>query len=254
MPAQALTEHLGAPMGAEFRLTRNLLGDRATELLRDAIVRGQIKPGDKLREHRVAESLGVSRAPARDALIRLEKEGLVVSRSTGRYVVDLDERDVRELYQVRLALETKAVELATQHACPLNAAALEAKVQEMGAAVADHDSVVFARNDIETHRLLWSQAENRHLYTILSSMAGLMFMFIARHAENYDWDETLQYHRDLVACVSSGDVDAACRSIARHIEQAYSRSLRLLQQESRYAAEVAPMRALRTAEGPDLRA
>src|SRR5207249_8524626 len=70
---------------------RNLLKDRAMDLLRDHIVSGRIPAGAKVVERDVAQLLGISRAPVRDALIQLETEGLVVSKPSGRYVIELSE-------------------------------------------------------------------------------------------------------------------------------------------------------------------
>ena len=71
----------------ELRLDRNSLKEQSTELLRSYIISGRIPPGTKLAERELADLLGVSRMPARDALMDLEREGLVVSRPNGRYVI-----------------------------------------------------------------------------------------------------------------------------------------------------------------------
>lgn len=210
-----------------FKLERSLLKDQATELLRDCIISGQIPPDTKLVEREVAELLGTSRAPARDALIELEKEGLIVTKSNGRHVIELSERDIRELYQVRLALEKLAVELAIQNASPENRTALLTKLQEMKEAVARNDYSAFTMNDVEMHRLIWVQANNRHLLKALNSMVGPIFMFVARHAKCCDWNETLELHEDLVTCVNSGDVRMVLKSIERHLDNALHRSLRV---------------------------
>ena len=102
-------------MGDQSRLGRVFLKDQVNELLRDMIISGRFPPGTKLIEREVADNLGVSRAPVRDALLQLEREGLLVSKPNGRYVIELTEHDIRELYQVRNALEKLAVELVTQN-------------------------------------------------------------------------------------------------------------------------------------------
>ncbi len=97
-------------------LGRVFLKDQVNDLLRDMIISGRFPPGTKLIEREIADYLGVSRAPVRDALLQLEKGRLWLSiNRNGRYVIELSERDIRELYQVRNALEKLAVELATQN-------------------------------------------------------------------------------------------------------------------------------------------
>ncbi|MEA3334675.1 MAG: GntR family transcriptional regulator [Chloroflexota bacterium] len=210
------------------RLERTLLKDQATELLRSYITGGHFAPGTKLVEREVADLLGISRAPARDALMQLEQEGLVISKPNGRYVIELSERDVTELYQVRLTLEMLAVELAAKNTNPKNRSALLAKLAEMEQAVAEKDSDSYTHSDLEMHRLIWHQANNCHLVNVLDSMLGPIFMFVAWHAGAYDWNKTLDLHVDLVQCINSGDPQTAKESLAHHTENALNRSLRML--------------------------
>ena len=207
-------------------LARKSLKDQAIELLRDYIVGGSIPPGTKIVEREVADLMGISRAPVRDALMELEKEGLVVTKSSGRYVIELTEKDVRELYQVRLALERLAAELAAQNTCPENCAALTAKLEAMRAAVDQGDRSKHVAADVEMHWLVWKQADSEHLLRMLSSMVGPVLMFVANNADEYDWQETLALHEDLAESVNSGEAVAAAKSIEQHLDNALQRSLR----------------------------
>lgn len=208
-----------------IRIERQLLKDRGFEVLRHHIVSGQIRPGTKLVERDVAEMLGVSRAPARDALIQLEKEGLVVSGPDARYVIELDERDVRELFQVRLALEQLAVKLATENGCEENRAALLVVSEKMEEATKHNDHDAFGQADLEMHRLIWSQAENRHLHRALQAMLGPIFMTVAHSTERSHWQETLQSSHELIDHINSGDVQAALTCMARHLNIGLERAL-----------------------------
>jgi len=227
MSDNSLSTFLSIADGRRPRLVRNSLKEQTIDLLRDDIVRGRIPPGTKLVEREVAELMGVSRAPVRDALMELEKEGLVETRAHGRYVIQLSERDVQELYQVRLALEALAVRLAARHTCPENRTALLEKLEAMREAVARKDRAGHVRGDVEMHWLLWQQADNRHLFKMLGSMIGPVFMFVANNADAFDWQETLELHEELVACVNAGDEKAAAESMVRHLDNAISRSLRV---------------------------
>ncbi len=224
----------GQPLG-QAKLKRSLLKDQAIDLLRDLIIGGRLPPGSKLVEQEIAHELGISRAPVRDALLELEKEGLVVSRPNGRYVIELTERDIRELYRVRLAAEKLAVELAAQNCCPENRAALNAKLEEMRQAVANHDRDAYVKSDVETHWLIWHQAQNPHLFRMLHSILGPVFMFVANNAEYFDWHETLALHEDLVRCITDGDGRAAAESIERHLDNALQRSLLALKRPAKAA-------------------
>lgn len=211
-----------------MKLLRVSLKDQAADVLRDQIISGEILPGSKLVEREVAELLGISRAPARDALMQLEKEGLVVSKLDARYVIELTERDIRELHAIRLVLERLAVDLAAQNTNARNRAAQNAMLKKMEDSIANRDAGAFARADVEGHTLVWEQAGNLHLKNTLHSMIGPIFMFMANSAEYYDWNETLELHRDLVKCINAGDREAAQASIERHLQNSCERSVGVL--------------------------
>ena len=211
------------------KVDRRSLREQAIELLREYIVSGRIPPGTKLVEREVADLMGISRAPVRDALRELESEGLVVTRSGGRYVIKLTQQDVRELYQVRLVLERLAVELAAQHRSPERDAALNVRLEAMRAAVVQRDRSKHIAADVEMHWLVWRQANNRYLLRMLSSMIGPIFMFVANNAGAFDWHETLALHEEMAASVIACDAQLAAQSIERHLDNALQRSLKVFQ-------------------------
>jgi DNA-binding GntR family transcriptional regulator len=223
----ALSIVFGVDADDQPRIERSLLKDQAIEVLRDHLVSGRIPPGTKLVERELASLLGISRAPVREALLELEKEGLIVTKSNGRYAIRLTERDVRELYQVRLALERLAVELAAQNTCPENRAALNAKLEAMREAVAKQDREIHVTADVETHWLIWRQANNDHLFRMLSSMIGPIFMFVANNADAFDWHETCALHEELVSRINDGDVRGSVTSLDLHMDNALHRSLQV---------------------------
>ncbi len=212
------------------KIEPSFLKDQAIELLRNQIVRGDLPPGTQLVERELAAQLGISRIPVRDALNELQKEGLIVTRSNRRFIIELDERDVRELYQTRLVLEKLAVELAARNTSPENRRALLMEQQEMKAAVDRKDARAYVQSDVDTHRLIWQQADNRHLLKTLNSMIGPIFMFVAGNAGAFDWNETVGLHQDLIAAINAGDVPVAVSSIEDHIASALHRSLKILAQ------------------------
>ncbi|MBZ0297855.1 MAG: GntR family transcriptional regulator [Anaerolineae bacterium] len=218
-----------APLdGFALKLDRVSLKDQAADLLRESIISGKVEPGSKLVERKVAEMLGISRAPARDALMQLEAEGLIVSKPDARYVINLTEQDIDQMHQVRLVLERLAVDLAAQNTNPANQEHQLAALRQMEAAVANEDHGAFARADLQGHTLIWQQANNQHLEKSLLSMMGPIFMFMANAAEFYDWRETLELHRDMVCWINAGERARACQSIERHMENSRQRALGVL--------------------------
>jgi DNA-binding GntR family transcriptional regulator len=222
-----MTQSLRALADQELTFERTFLKDQIIDLLRDQIIQGHIAPGTALSERELARLFGLSRIPVRDALQQLEAQGLVVTRSTGRCVVELTKRDVRELFRVRRALEQVAVELAAQNITPANHDALLAELDKMKDAATRGDAAAFTACDVEMHRLVWQQADNGHLLRALDAIIGPVFMFVARNAVHYDWNETLDLHQELVACIGAGDVGAARDSIERHLQNSEERALQV---------------------------
>jgi DNA-binding GntR family transcriptional regulator len=210
------------------KLDRNSLKDQSTELLRNAIISGRIPQGTKLVERELADLLGISRMPARDALMDLEREGLVVSKLNGRYVIELGKEDVQNLLQVRLELEKLAVTLAAQHTSPAYCVALEANLQKMREAIAQNNRNAYVKSDLEAHELIWQQAHNPYLLKMLNSIVGPIFMFIASHTEfQTNWHETLQMHEDLANAICAGNPARAVQSIEEQLENSRQLSLRV---------------------------
>jgi len=207
------------------KLDRSTLSTQAAELLRDAIIRGRIPPGTKIVERKVAEMLDISRAPARDALMMLEKEGLVISRPDARYVIELTERDVNEMHQVRLALEILAIDLAAKNSNETYQKIQIETLKLMEDAATKKDREAFSRADLEGHALIWKQSENRNLEKTLRTMIGPIFMFMATATEYYDWHVTVELHQDMVRCINSGDREAAKESMVRHMENSRNRAI-----------------------------
>ena len=99
----------------------------------------------------------------------------------------------------------------------------------MQQAVARQDRSAYVRNDIEIHRLIWSQANNPYLFDLLRTLTGPIFMFVADNANVIGWDEAFELHEDLIGSINAGDVRVALENVERHIEDALYRSYRVFQ-------------------------
>jgi DNA-binding GntR family transcriptional regulator len=241
--------HLPGIQGQDMRLDRNLLKDRAAETLRDHISSGRIPEGTKLTEREVSRLLGISRMPARDALMILEAEGLILSRPDGRYVIELSEKDVRDIHVLRWTLEGLAVRLAAANCLAAgnggaancsagNGSAgdvLLARLDDLEAAAQDGDPSVVTRRDMALHRAIWNLAENPHLLRVLDSVLGAIFVLCdrARVHGPYDVENMLVEHRKLVDLIVEGEGEGAAQAIESHLRNALQASLRALSDRAR---------------------
>lgn len=227
------------------------LVDRVYLRLRSAIHEGILSPGERLVERQLADRLGVSRAPVRDALHLLEQDGLVASTGRrGLMVATLSAQDAWEVYSLRAELEAMALRLATVRATPEAIAELETIVAEMHERCEEGDAHMLATLDMRFHeaacrasghsRLLWA-------WTAMSRQIQLLLHVDTRVAEAQYQDVSglPARHERLLEAIRNGDADAA-ESLARaHIDAVAERVIAVLR-----AAEALRQRAVADAETP----
>lgn len=212
------TEALGA-------VTPRSVVDDVTDRIRRAIVLQQFAPGQKLREDELAERLGVSRGPVRDALTTLAAEGLV-ERVARRYtaVAQLSGKDLEEVYSLRQSVERLAVEWACRAARTEDLDAMDAIVAAFGALPAKRVTpAVAADYDIQFHDALCQAAHHDRLAGVWKGLRSQIYMFLlSRNAlpSDYlgDWQAN---HARIAALVRARDARAAVDFVERHIEMAY---------------------------------
>lgn len=227
---QRLSNVLDIP-GEDAALGRTLLSERAAETLRNYISSGRVPEGTKITEREVSTLLGVSRVPAREALKILEAEGLVVTRSGGRYVTTLTEKDVRDLYVLRRNLETLAIRLAVQNASEEDLLEMSARMADLEEAATSGDSNEWVRCDMALHRSIWQASGNAYLLKILDSVLGAIFVLADRERiqNNRGGTRGIKTHRKLVDLVSAGKAEQASEEMEHHLARAMENSLKTFQ-------------------------
>lgn len=211
---------------------RRVLTDDVVDAIRSAILAGKIPPGSRLIEEDLAMSLKVSRGPVRQAIFRLQQEGLVVHEPhRGATVCEVSEDDVADIYSLRLALERLAVEHAGRKGATGDFAAVEAVLDRFRAtprARITRRSV--ADLDIDFHDAIFRAAGSRRLYRAWETLRSQLMMFLMlRDALPDDYLDT--WHRDhlaLLETIRAGDAAAADAMIIEHVEGARQRLLATL--------------------------
>lgn len=214
------------------QLTRISLRDQAYALIRQWIITGRLAPGTPVSERSIAEQLGVSRAPIKDALLRLTREGFVVARPDGRYVNDLGPEEIEQVYLVRERLECLAAELAARNASPSRTSALRAKIEEYRSACQAKDLDAFVTVDVDIHTMIWEQAGNPYLLNALNCIAAPTFMHVANCSRFVDeqWSAPLREHEEIVRLIAEGDAAGAGEAMVGHVRSAYARTIRALRE------------------------
>lgn len=194
--------------------------------IREAILDGVLAPDTWLREVALSEALGVSRTPVREALNRLEEEGLVARTSgVGAQVTRLSFEDMSAVYQVRGSLESLAADYATRQARAEHLAQFHALQDRMTAATKADDIEAFSRANVEFHHLLSVAANNAYLSRLLSTVEVAIRRFGTRSLSQQRMNDVLGEHAAIIDAMVAGDAERAGEAAAAHASRARTSTL-----------------------------
>lgn len=204
-------------------------GELAYTQMLNALRDGQYQPGDRLREVEVAERLSLSRTPVREALRKLESDGIVEHRPRiGAVIRKLSQPEVVELYEMRLVLERTAAQMAAKHAGPAELDALCDLNEKIGAAT-DNPQTASALNQ-KFHKGIYLATRNRFLLDAARALNNALLLLgpttladPARIRVVYD------QHQQILSAISKGDADAAGEAARTHLETSLRHRLMVMQ-------------------------
>jgi DNA-binding GntR family transcriptional regulator len=184
------------------------LRHRIVEIIRQAITSGDLGPGDRVVELRLAKQLGVGNTAVREALFELERAGLVTRiPNKGSFITKMTWEDAQQIFRVRKELESLAAELALERISAADLAMLQGFVDGMRTAAETSDFERFYQNDLEFHRTIWRLAQNRYLASILETLVVPLFaFFLIRTRLDYRVDllGSAQRHHQLLDTIRDG--------------------------------------------------
>lgn len=199
-------------------ISRTVLREQVKDLLLQRIASGELKPGDRIVETRIASELGTSQAPVREALRDLELLRLVESEPfKGARVRGFGNAELVEVYPVRAALEELAAKEATKRLAG-DVSALEAEVDAMRDAARRGDTTALVRHDIAFHRLVVESAGNPILEQCWKSLGVEGPITITLYGTSVEPGEAAELHAPLLDAIRSGKPGAAGRAARRHVE------------------------------------
>ncbi len=201
-------------------------GEAAYAALVSALRGGAFEPGDRLREEDVAERLGLSRTPVREALRRLENDGIVEHRPRiGAVIRSLSHTEVVELYEMRMVLERTAAEMAAKHGSVAEFDALD-DLNDQIEAERDAPAIGAAINQ-DFHRGLYLAGRNRFLMEAARALNNsLLLLGPTTYTDTARIDVVVRQHRDIVAALREGDAEAAGAAAEAHLQTSLRHRLR----------------------------
>ncbi|MDX3576326.1 MULTISPECIES: GntR family transcriptional regulator [unclassified Streptomyces] len=200
--------------------------ERVLGALRQEIIAGSLRPGDRLVERELAERFGVSRVPVREAIRALVAEGFVLFETPRRTVVrPLSPTDVNELFELREALEVYAAGLAATRATPEDLAELRELLTRAASATEAGDAETITDINTRFHDRLLAMAGNTLLISVMEPVAGRLQWLTRR---NEEWPQLLTEHQELYDAIASGDPDRARTHALHHVQANYRSTVRRL--------------------------
>jgi DNA-binding GntR family transcriptional regulator len=214
-------------MPKDRRIQQPSLVRMAAETIREMVLSGELRPGDRLVEERLTEELGISRPPLREALRLLEQEGLLLSMPRrGVIVTPLSAQDVYEIFTLRTTYERMAIELGVPCKDPELLARCHRAINAMVQAAKAEDRGQFVRSSFEFHVSVVGLARHRRLEDAYRGLSLQLQIYIAantraREQRNESLDENIERHRRLLAAVERGNREDVLAELTNHGDRTF---------------------------------
>lgn len=195
------------------------LRDVVFNTLREAILKGELKPGERLMELQLASKLGVSRTPIREAIRMLEQEGLAVTvPRKGAEVAKMTEKDMEDVLQIRKVLDELAVGLACDNIEESDLEKLHVALKNFEDSTRGHDVKKIAQADVEFHDVIYQAANNPKLVNILNNLREQIYRYRVEYLKNETIYPTLiQEHEEIFDCLKRKDRAEVIRVMSYHV-------------------------------------
>ena len=195
------------------------LRDVVFNTLRQAILKGELEPGERLMEIQLADRLGVSRTPIREAIRKLELEGLVIMvPRKGAEVARITEKDLNDVLEVRCALEELAVELACKKITKAQADELEATLATFKVAIHGKNLTEMAEMDEKFHMVIYEATGNTRLIQTLNNLREQMYRYRVEYLKDKDvFGKLVVEHESIAKNILESNIELAKNNVKDHI-------------------------------------
>lgn len=196
------------------------LRDVVFNTLRQGILTGELKPGERLMEIHLANRLGVSRTPIREAIRKLELEGLVTMvPRRGAEVSSISKEDVQDVLEVRRTLDTLAVGLACVRMTPEDKQRLWEANVEFEKTTKTKDATTIAQADVKFHDVILMATGNNRLVQMVNNLAEQIYRYRLEYVkDSRNHKQLIEEHERICECINRGDKEGAEQAIQTHID------------------------------------
>lgn len=196
------------------------LRDVVYNTLRQAILRGELRPGERLMEIQLANKLGVSRTPVREAIRKLELDGLVLMiPRKGAEVADISEKSLKDVLEVRKALEELAVQLTCEKISKVQIAELKQAAEEFKKILKSNDITQIAEADVRFHDVIYMATDNQKLIQLLNNLREQMYRYRVEYLKRPEvYPQLIQEHEEIIRQIERREKERAADITCRHID------------------------------------
>lgn len=196
------------------------LRDVVFNTLREAILRGDLKPGERLMELQLAEKLGVSRTPIREAIRMLQQEGLAVTvPRRGAVVAKMTEKDMEDVLQIREALEILAVKLASEKMTSEQIDQLNDRLKAFEEALETKKIKLIAQADVDFHDFIYMAAENPRLVAMLNNLREQIYRYRVEYLKDHkNYPRLIEEHKQIIIGLQRHDKEYVIEVMKKHVD------------------------------------
>lgn len=196
------------------------LRDVVFKTLRQAILTGELKPGERLMEIHLADRLGVSRTPIREAIRKLELEGLVTMiPRRGAEVAQISASNLKDVLEVRQALDALGVELACERITEEGLKELKEACDYFAKVTSTKDATVITKADVALHDVIIAATGNERLQQMISNLSEQMYRYRFEYIKDSSYHALLiEEHRRIYESIAARDKESAVKEIQQHID------------------------------------
>ncbi len=211
------------------------LRDVVFKTLRDAILRGNLKPGERLMEMHLAEELGVSRTPIREAIRMLEQEGLAITiPRKGAQVAGMTEKDLYDVLEIRDALDELAVSKACEKVNKKSLSKLAEAMRDFEKSVASGNVRAIVSSDEQFHDVIYAMTDNPKLVNIVSNLREQMYRYRYEYVkDNADYRQLVSEHTCIVDGLRRQDKEYVKSVMHTHLENQVAGVRKVIEEQNK---------------------
>ncbi len=221
--------------GKDFESNYLPLRDVVFHTLRQSILTGELKPGERLMEIHLADKLGVSRTPIREAIRKLELEGLVTMiPRRGAEVAQITEKNLKDVLEVRRALDALAVELACDRIDEEGLARLKAACDHFEEETRKGNANRVAQADVALHDIILESGGNDKLIQMISNLSQQMYRYRLEYVKDEShYEQLISEHRQIYEAICRRDKEGGARAMKTHIDNQEKAVIRMIYQRKK---------------------